>query len=49
MKDKEFRAACSRITVSVGESVRMVRAFSAMTHSELARLIWDSAIHYLRY
>ena len=38
MRNNDFRAARSRITVSVGESVKIVRELQEMTQSELARL-----------
>ena len=38
MKNKDFRPAQKRISVSVGESVRIVRELQGLTQSELARL-----------
>lgn len=38
MKLKDVRPARRRITVSVGESVRIVRELQELTQSELARL-----------
>lgn len=38
MRNTDVRAARSRITVSVGESVRIGRELQEMTQSELARL-----------
>jgi len=38
MKNKDFRPAQQRISVSVGESVRIVRELQGLTQSELARL-----------
>lgn len=38
MKNKDFRRAQKRVSVSVGESVRIVRELQGLTQSELARL-----------
>lgn len=38
MKNKDFRPAQQRVSVSVGESVRIVRELQELTQSELARL-----------
>ena len=38
MKNKDFRPAQQRVSVSVGESVRIVRELQGLTQSELARL-----------
>ena len=38
MRNTDFRASRPRITVSVGESVRIVRELQEMTQNELARL-----------
>ena len=38
MKNKNFRRAQKRVSVSVGESVRIVRELQGLTQSELARL-----------
>ena len=38
MKNKDFRPARKRVSVSVGESVRIVRELQGLTQSELARL-----------
>ena len=38
MKSKDFRPAQQRVSVSVGESVRIVRELQGLTQSELARL-----------
>jgi transcriptional regulator with XRE-family HTH domain len=38
MKNKDFRPARQRVTVSVGESVRIVRELQELTQSQLARL-----------
>ena len=38
MRNHDFRAVRSRITASVGESVRIVRELQEMTQSESARL-----------
>ncbi len=46
MRTSDVRAVRFRITVSVGESVRIVRALQEMTQSELAT-DWDSSIHHL--
>ncbi|MDO8465374.1 MAG: helix-turn-helix transcriptional regulator [Gallionella sp.] len=35
---KEYRSAKKRITVSVGESVRILREFQELSQSQLARL-----------
>ncbi len=37
MKHKDIRPAKARVTVSVGESVRIVRELQGLTQSELAR------------
>ena len=38
MKHGDFRGSRKRVTVSVGESVRIVRELQELTQSELARL-----------
>ena len=38
MKNKDFRPAQKRVSLSVGESVRIVRELQGLTQSELARL-----------
>ena len=38
MKNKDVRPAQQRVSVSVGESVRIVRELQGLTQSELARL-----------
>ena len=38
MKNKDFRPARKRVSLSVGESVRIVRELQGLTQSELARL-----------
>ena len=38
MKNKDFRPAQQRVSVSVGESARIVRELQGLTQSELARL-----------
>ncbi len=38
MKSKDFRPAQQQVSVSVGESVRIVRELQGLTQSELARL-----------
>ena len=38
MKHKDVRPAQQRVSVSVGESVRIVRELQGLTQSELARL-----------
>ncbi|HJT22580.1 MAG TPA: helix-turn-helix transcriptional regulator [Nitrospira sp.] len=38
MKPREFRPARKQATVSVGESVRIIRELQGLTQSELARL-----------
>jgi transcriptional regulator with XRE-family HTH domain len=38
MKKKDFRPARKRVSVSVGESVRIVRELQELSQSELARL-----------
>ncbi len=37
MRDKDIRPAKARVTVSVGESVRILRELQGLTQSELAR------------
>ena len=38
MKNKDFRPAQKRVSLSVGESVRIVRELQGLTQSKLARL-----------
>ncbi|WP_447975172.1 helix-turn-helix domain-containing protein [Nitrospira sp. Kam-Ns4a] len=38
MRKKDFRRARKRVTVSVGESVRIIRELQGFSQSELARL-----------
>jgi len=49
MRNHDFRAARPRITVSVGESVRIVRELQKDDSKRVGAIEWDFAIHHLRY